>query len=298
MRALDAVCLSGGPDIDPTAYGAKPHAELGPVETDLDAFELAVARAGRRASACRCSASAAAASRSTSRAAGRSSSTSPTSSAARSRTGRPSRAGSPPTTCGSQPRLAPGRRRSARDALAVNSFHHQAVERLGDGLRAVAWSPDGAIEGIEGDGRDAWCSACSGTPRRSTTVDDRQRAAVPRVRRACRRARPRRSAEPMCGFGARGASGRARPTATRSRACTRRWPPAGPTATGVGSTGTPASSTGGWRSSTCPSSARSRCATSARPRGRLQRLHLQPPRAARASSSGSATRSAPRRTPR
>jgi putative glutamine amidotransferase len=37
-------------------------------------------------------------------------------------------------------------------ALAVNSFHHQAIERLGDGLRAVAWSADGVIEGVEGDG--------------------------------------------------------------------------------------------------------------------------------------------------
>jgi putative glutamine amidotransferase len=36
--------------------------------------------------------------------------------------------------------------------LDVNSFHHQAVDRLGRGLRAVAWAPDGVIEGIEGDG--------------------------------------------------------------------------------------------------------------------------------------------------
>ena len=34
----------------------------------------------------------------------------------------------------------------------MNSFHHQAVDRLGRGLRAVAWAPDGVVEGIEGDG--------------------------------------------------------------------------------------------------------------------------------------------------
>src|SRR5438067_265974 len=35
------------------------------------------------------------------------------------------------------------------DRLVVNSFHHQAVRRLGEGLRAVAWAPDGLVEGVE-----------------------------------------------------------------------------------------------------------------------------------------------------
>jgi putative glutamine amidotransferase len=33
--------------------------------------------------------------------------------------------------------------------IAVNSMHHQAIDRLGDGLREVAWAPDGVIEGVE-----------------------------------------------------------------------------------------------------------------------------------------------------
>ncbi len=33
--------------------------------------------------------------------------------------------------------------------LEVNSFHHQAIKRLGDGLRAVALAPDGIIEGVD-----------------------------------------------------------------------------------------------------------------------------------------------------
>jgi putative glutamine amidotransferase len=33
--------------------------------------------------------------------------------------------------------------------LDVASWHHQAVDRLGAGLRAVAWAPDGAVEAIE-----------------------------------------------------------------------------------------------------------------------------------------------------
>jgi putative glutamine amidotransferase len=31
----------------------------------------------------------------------------------------------------------------------VNSFHHQAVDRLGRGMKAVGWSPDGVIEALE-----------------------------------------------------------------------------------------------------------------------------------------------------
>lgn len=34
--------------------------------------------------------------------------------------------------------------------LAVNSFHHQAVDRVPSGFRAVAQAPDGLIEAIEG----------------------------------------------------------------------------------------------------------------------------------------------------
>ena len=35
----------------------------------------------------------------------------------------------------------------------VNSFHHQALGELGDGLRATAVAPDGLVEAIELDGR-------------------------------------------------------------------------------------------------------------------------------------------------
>ena len=40
------------------------------------------------------------------------------------------------------------------DEVQVNSFHHQAIDRLGDGLRPVAWAAEGLIEGVEDPGRD------------------------------------------------------------------------------------------------------------------------------------------------
>lgn len=38
-----------------------------------------------------------------------------------------------------------------KQLIEVNSFHHQCVENLGEGLRACAWAPDGVIEGIESE---------------------------------------------------------------------------------------------------------------------------------------------------
>jgi gamma-glutamyl-gamma-aminobutyrate hydrolase PuuD len=37
--------------------------------------------------------------------------------------------------------------------LKVNSLHHQAIGRLGQGLRATAWSEDGVIEAVEHDAK-------------------------------------------------------------------------------------------------------------------------------------------------
>src|SRR5919197_2722230 len=45
LERLDGICLSGGPDVDPGAYGARErHPELGETEPSLDAFELGLAR--------------------------------------------------------------------------------------------------------------------------------------------------------------------------------------------------------------------------------------------------------------
>jgi putative glutamine amidotransferase len=148
IRGLDAVCLSGGPDIDPAAYGAAPHADLGPVETALDDFEIGVARSADAAGIpilgiCRGCQSL---------------------NVARGGTlfqhlpdvvdgSLSHRQTEPGWAMTHDVRVEPGSRLAralGAESLAVNSFHHQAVDRLGRGLRAVAWSPDGVIEGIEG----------------------------------------------------------------------------------------------------------------------------------------------------
>ncbi|MEM6784419.1 MAG: gamma-glutamyl-gamma-aminobutyrate hydrolase family protein, partial [Bacteroidota bacterium] len=51
-------------------------------------------------------------------------------------------------------RVAPGSHLHAAfgaETVAINSMHHQGVDRLGHDLVATAWAPDGLIEGIEFD---------------------------------------------------------------------------------------------------------------------------------------------------
>jgi putative glutamine amidotransferase len=148
LERLSGVCLSGGPDIDPEGYGEhERNPQLGVTEPDLDAFELAVAQLAdaRRMpilGVCRGS---------------------QTLNVARGGTLHQHLDGHRQTELGRIPthtvRIEPGSRLA--DVMGVteadvNSFHHQAAARLGRGLRAVAWSPDGTVEGIESDGPELY----------------------------------------------------------------------------------------------------------------------------------------------
>jgi len=53
--------------------------------------------------------------------------------------------------------------------LTVNSFHHQSVKRVADGMRVTARSPDGIIEGLEStDEKDWWVLAVQWHPEEMT----------------------------------------------------------------------------------------------------------------------------------
>ena len=150
LDGLAGLCLSGGPDIDPARYRRRPHPSLGPTEPEVDRFELALAR---RAEArelpllaiCR-----------------------------GAQVLNVSRGGTlhqhlpdlepqgdervehrqtePGDAVTHTVQVEPGTRLHellGESEVDVNSFHHQAVDRLGRDLVATAHSADGVIEGLE-----------------------------------------------------------------------------------------------------------------------------------------------------
>ena len=146
LGRLDGICLSGGPDIHPESYGQDPHKMLGPTEPDLDRFELNIAhwadvRGLPILAICR-----------------------------GMQALNISRGGTliqhipdrwldvehrqkmPGQTASHRVDLDPDARLSGifgSNVIAVNSFHHQAVDRIGENLEPSGWAPDGAIEAVE-----------------------------------------------------------------------------------------------------------------------------------------------------
>jgi len=154
LDAIDALVLAGGGDIDPGHYGGEPHETIYSVSEERDAFEFGLLRHALV------------------------------------------RAGMPilcicrgiqvlNVACGGTlhehipeefgekvpHRLPP--RESSRHHVRVKegsrlanmlgatevdacSWHHQAIDRIGDDLEAVAWAEDGVVEGVE-HRRHPWC---------------------------------------------------------------------------------------------------------------------------------------------
>jgi putative glutamine amidotransferase len=154
IDACDGLVLTGGEDIDPDRYDAVPDATVEGTNPERDATEIALVEAAR-ARAC------------------------PTFAICRGlQLLNVALGGSLVQDIPSQRPDAlnhdPAGPRSARvheveieheSALArtlgstrvrVNSFHHQAADRVAEGLRATAWAPDGIIEGLEWRGPADW----------------------------------------------------------------------------------------------------------------------------------------------
>jgi len=151
---ISGLLLTGGPDLHPSFYGAEPHPELGPTDHGVDGFEIALcSQAYRRhipiLGICRGA---------------------QVLNVAREGTlhqhvpdlthdmveHRQAATGDVTTH---EVRVSPDSalaQTTGGGPVKVNSFHHQAIDRLGRDLRAVAWAPDGVIEAVERiDGRFA-----------------------------------------------------------------------------------------------------------------------------------------------
>lgn len=141
LDRIDGLLVSGGPDMDPAVYGQERHPELGPhIDRDADEYELRVHRAARERDL-------------------------PTFAICRGLQAlNVSRGGTlhqhirnhrqtpvaphEPTHAVSVAAGSLLHRLTSRRRLAVNSFHHQAIDRLGEGLEPIAHAPDGTIEAV------------------------------------------------------------------------------------------------------------------------------------------------------
>jgi len=148
---VGGLLISGGPDLEPAAYGADPHPELGPTEPEIDLFELALLRAAERRrlpvlALCRGA---------------------QVLNVARGGTlhqhipdlpgdieHRQSITGTEVTH---EVGLEPGSLAAltmGSELVQVNSFHHQSIDVLGRGLRATGHCADGIVEVIEAPRRE------------------------------------------------------------------------------------------------------------------------------------------------
>jgi putative glutamine amidotransferase len=60
------------------------------------------------------------------------------------------------------------------EPIVVNSLHHQAVRRVGEGLRVVARAPDGIVEGVETTSPDRFLIGVQWHPEKLMPTDERQ----------------------------------------------------------------------------------------------------------------------------
>ena len=169
LEHADGLLLTGGPDVSPLTYGEQPHARLGATIPERDRFELELIAEARRREL-------------------------PVLAICRGiqilnvayggtlhqdlRSELPGAIQHEQASARQVPshhvEVAPGSRLAdvlgSSAAIAVTSFHHQAVKRLGEGLTVVATAPDGLVEAVEAVDHP-WILAVQWHPEMSHPVD-------------------------------------------------------------------------------------------------------------------------------
>jgi putative glutamine amidotransferase len=148
LARIDGLLLTGGDDVDPSCYGRDPHPELGEVDPARDRFEVALVRGARAAGTpvlgiCRGIQLLNAAFGGTLVQDVPSEVTGAIQHQQRTVT---------MGEYGHALAAVPGTRFAriaGAESFRVNSYHHQAVDRVADGLVVTARSPDGIVEGLE-----------------------------------------------------------------------------------------------------------------------------------------------------
>jgi putative glutamine amidotransferase len=193
LDSAGGLLLTGGEDVDPARYGAARHPELGATHPARDATELALLAAARERrmpvlAICR-------GIQVLNVACGGTlyqdlPSERPSAVSHDQPHDRSARTHDVAITAGSRLAAATGAMQ-----MAVNSYHHQAVNRLGAGLHVTAVAPDGVIEGVEVDDPAWWVLSVQWHPEDLTTdarswdrgifkafADEIARAAQPAIR--------------------------------------------------------------------------------------------------------------------
>ena len=154
LDGMGGLILTGGEDVDPVHFGEAPHAALGAVNAERDAFELALvreARARRLPTLAICRGV---------QVANVALGGSLVQDLPSQRPGPTPHEGEWPRTERVHPVDVEAGSKLARamgtTQATINSMHHQSIDRVAQPLVAVAHAPDGVIEAVEWRGDDWW----------------------------------------------------------------------------------------------------------------------------------------------